>query len=75
MPQVHCYLPDKTVDKLEEIQSTEGHESLSKAIKEVIDLGIKVYFFNKDNEEKNNEICRMGWTKNSLNFYYKIDLI
>jgi|TARA_R110000868_G_scaffold173799_1_gene410178 DNA-directed RNA polymerase subunit F len=58
MPQVHCYLPEKTVDKLEEIQSIEGHESLSKAIKEVIDLGIKVYFFNKDNEEKSNEMSK-----------------
>lgn len=41
MPQVHCYLPKKTVDQLERIKQVNGHTSLSKAIREMIESGIK----------------------------------
>ena len=48
MPQVHCYLNQKTADEIEQIRQEEGHESLSAAMKEMLILGIKVHQINKD---------------------------
>ena len=49
MPKVYCYLNQKTVDQLEQIKLNEAHESTSQTMKEIIDLGIKVYLHNKEN--------------------------
>lgn len=59
MPKVYCYLNQHSIDQLEQIKKDEGYESSSQAIKEIINLGLKVYAFNKgDNlteEEKNRQ--------------------
>ena len=49
MPKVYCYLNQKTVDQLEQIKLDEAYESTSQAMKEIVDLGIKVYLHNKEN--------------------------
>lgn len=51
MPKAYCYLTQKIVDQLEAIKQDEGHESLSGTMKEMLELGIKVYLQNKDNPE------------------------
>jgi hypothetical protein len=48
---VYCYLNQKTYDQIEAIKEEEGHDSLSQAVKEIIELGIKVYLNNKDKPE------------------------
>lgn len=49
MPQVHCYLPQKIVEQLEKIKRDNNHSSLSKAVREMIDLGIQTVL-NQPNE-------------------------
>lgn len=49
MPQLHCYLNQKTADQLEKIREDEGYDSTSQAMKEILSLGIKVYLVNKEN--------------------------
>ncbi|MBN9230963.1 MAG: hypothetical protein BGO90_15195 [Legionella sp. 40-6] len=48
MPKAYCYLTQKTLDQLESIKQEEGHTSSSQTMKEMIELGIKVYLHNKD---------------------------
>lgn len=49
MPQVHCYLPKKMVEQLEKIKVDNHHSSLSKAVRQMIDLGIQTVL-NQPNE-------------------------
>ena len=49
MPKAYCYLSQKIIDQLESINKDEGHDSSSQTMKEMIELGIKVYLHNKDN--------------------------
>lgn len=49
MPKAYCYLNQKIIDQLESINQDEGHESSSQTMKEMIELGIKVYLHNKEN--------------------------
>lgn len=55
MPQVHCYLPQKTVEQLERIKKTYGHSSLSKAVREMIELGIREIVAREAPPEENME--------------------
>lgn len=55
MPQVHCYLPKKTVEQLERIKQTYGHSSLSKAVREMIESGIKEVIARETIPEDNTE--------------------
>ena len=55
MPQVHGYLPKKTVEQLERIKQTYGHSSLSKAVRERIESGIKEVLAREVIPEENNE--------------------
>lgn len=48
MPKSYCYLSQKTILQLEQIKQDEGYESTSQVMKEMIDLGIRVYMQNKD---------------------------
>ena len=55
MPQVHCYLPKKTVEQLEQIKQTYGHSSLSKTVREMIESGIKEVLAREAIPEDNTE--------------------
>lgn len=55
MPKAYCYLNQKTIDQLESIKQNEGHDSASQAMKEIIDLGIKVYLHNKENQSMSED--------------------
>lgn len=48
MLKLYCYLSQQKVDQLEQIKKEEGHRSTSAVMKEMIDLGLKVYLHNKD---------------------------
>ena len=48
MPKSYCYLSQKTSLQLEQIKQDEGYDSTSQVMKEMIDLGIRVYMQNKD---------------------------
>lgn len=48
MPKSYCYLSQRTILQLEQIKQDEGYESTSQVMKEMIDLGIRVYTQNKD---------------------------
>ncbi|USQ15589.1 hypothetical protein J2N86_15700 (plasmid) [Legionella lytica] len=49
MPKAYCYLTQKTIDQLDAIKQEEDHSSSSQTMKEMIELGIKVYLHNKEN--------------------------
>ena len=49
MPKAYCYLSDKTIEKLNEIQEKEEHESFSQTMKDMVQLGINVYIHGKEN--------------------------
>jgi hypothetical protein len=49
MPKAYCYLSQKVIDQLNVIKQDEGHESSSQTMKEMIELGIKIYTHNKEN--------------------------
>jgi hypothetical protein len=49
MPKAYCYLNQKIIDQLETIKQDEGHDSTSQTMKEMIELGIKIYQHNKEN--------------------------
>jgi Tfp pilus assembly protein PilP len=51
MPKAYCYLSQKTIDQLNAIKQDEGHEYSSQTMKEMIELGIKVYAHNKENPD------------------------
>ncbi len=47
MPKSYCYLSQRTILQLEQIKQDEGYESTSQVMKEMIDLGIRVYTQSK----------------------------
>ncbi len=51
MPKAYCYLSQKIIDQLEVIKQEEEHESSSQTMKEMIELGIKIYTHNKENPQ------------------------
>ena len=59
MPKLYCYLGQNKVDLIEEIRVGEGYDSTSQAIKELIELGIKVYNLNKQNDLNSEEKKRL----------------
>ena len=48
MPKSYCYLSQKTIIDLEQIKQDEGYDSNSQVMKEMIELGIRIYLQNKD---------------------------
>ena len=48
MPKSYCYLSQKTILDLEQIKQDEGYDSNSQVMKEMIELGIRIYLQNKD---------------------------
>lgn len=48
MTKAYCYLNQKIIDQLESIKQVEGHDSSSQTMKEMIELGIKIYLHNKE---------------------------
>lgn len=48
MPKSYCYLSQKTILNLEQIKQEEGYDSTSQVMKEMIELGIRIYVQNKD---------------------------
>lgn len=72
MPKVYCYLNQTTVDQLEQIKKDEGYESSSQAMKEIINLGLKVYTMNKDDnvsEEEKNRLKKENELKQQHTMY------
>lgn len=73
MPQVHCYLPQKTVEQLERIQQTYGHTSLSKAVREMIEFGIKEILAREappaDNSEEKQRLEKEEQQRNQQTMY------
>ncbi|MBA2650236.1 MAG: hypothetical protein H0U75_11735 [Legionella sp.] len=55
MPKAYCYINQKIIDQLESIKKDAGHDSSSQTMKEMIELGIKVYLHNKNNPELNED--------------------
>lgn len=55
MPKAYCYLNQKIIDQLEAIKKDEGHDSSSQTMKEMIELGIKIYLHNKENPPMSEE--------------------
>lgn len=50
MPKAYCYLPQKTIDQLEKVKLSDGYDSSSHVMKHMIEIGLKVYSMNQDNE-------------------------
>lgn len=48
MAKAYCYLNKKIIDQLELIKQEEGHDSSSQTMKEMVELGIKIYLHNKE---------------------------
>lgn len=67
MPKAYCYLSQKTIDQLETIKQDEGHDSMSQTMKEMIDLGIKIYLHNKENPQINDAEKRRLEKEEELN--------
>jgi len=55
MPKAYCYLPQKTIDQLEAVKLSDGYDSSSHVMKDMIELGIKVHLMNKENHESIDE--------------------
>ena len=55
MPKLYCYLSQKSTLQLEQIKQDEGYESTSQVMKEMIDLGVRVYMQNKDADNMSPE--------------------
>ena len=67
MPKAYCYLSQKTLDQLEAIKQEEGQESSSQTMKEIIELGIKVYLHNKENPSPSGDEKRRLEKEDELN--------
>ena len=67
MPKAYCYLNQKIIDQLELIKKNEGHDSFSQTMKEMIELGIKVYLHNKEEPGMNEEVKRRLEKEEELN--------
>lgn len=75
MPKAYCYLNQKIIDKLESIKLDEGHDSSSQTMKEMIELGIKVYLHKKDNPEISEEEKRRLEKEEELNRQHTTNLL
>ncbi|KTD70360.1 hypothetical protein Lsan_0042 [Legionella santicrucis] len=75
MPKAYCYLNQKTIDQLEIIKRDEEHDSASQTMKEMIELGIKVYLHNKENPGLNEEEKRRLEKEEELNRQHTTHLL
>lgn len=75
MPKAYCYLNQKTFDQLEVINEDEGYESLSQTMKEMIELGIKVYLHNKENPGVSEQEKRLLMKEEELNRHHTTHLL
>ena len=55
MPKSYCYLSQKTILNLEQIKQDEGYDSTSQVMKEMIELGIRIYLQNKEESRMSPE--------------------
>jgi hypothetical protein len=75
MPKAYCYLSQKTIDQLEAIKRDEEHDSSSQAMKEMIELGIKVYLHNKEDPGLSEEEKRRLEKEEELNRQHTTHLL
>jgi hypothetical protein len=75
MPKAYCYLNQKTIDQLETIKRDEEHDSASQTMKEMIELGIKVYLHNKENPGLGEEEKRRLEKEEELNRQHTTHLL
>ncbi|MFT4058949.1 MAG: hypothetical protein QM652_05310 [Legionella sp.] len=75
MPKAYCYLSQKTLDQLESIRQEEEHTSSSQTMKEMIELGIKVYLHNKDTPSLSEEEKRRLEKEEELNRQHTTHLL
>lgn len=75
MPKAYCYLNQKTIDQLEAINRDEGYGSSSQTMKEMIELGIKVYLHNKENPGLGEEEKRRLEKEEELNRQHTTHLL
>lgn len=75
MPKAYCYLTQKTIDQLESIKQEEDHPSASQTMKEMIELGIKVYLHNKDTPSLSEEEKRRLEKEEELNKQHTTNLL
>ncbi|BCA97251.1 hypothetical protein TUM19329_36120 (plasmid) [Legionella antarctica] len=75
MPKAYCYLNQKTIDQLESIKKEEGHDSSSQTMKEIIELGIKIYLHNKENPSLSEDEKRRLEKEEELNRQHTTHLL
>jgi hypothetical protein len=75
MPKAYCYINQKIIDQLESIKQDEGHDSSSQTMKEMIELGIKVYLHNKNNLAMNEDEKRRLEKEAELNREHTTNLL
>jgi hypothetical protein len=75
MPKAYCYLNQKIIDQLESIKKEEGHDSSSQTMKEIIELGIKVYLHNKENPSVSEDEKRRQEKEEELNRQHTTHLL
>lgn len=75
MPKAYCYLTQKTIDQPESIKKDEGHDSSSQTMKEIIELGIKVYLHNKENPTMSEDEKRRLEKEEELNKQHTTHLL
>lgn len=75
MPKAYCYLNQKTIDQLESIKQDEGHDSYSQTMKEMIQLGIKIYLHNKENPQISEDEKRRLEKEEELNRQHTTHLL
>lgn len=75
MPKVYCYLNQKIIDQLEQIKQDDGYDSSSQLMKEMIELGIKIYLINKSNEPVDDAEKRRLEKEEELNRQHTTNLL
>jgi len=50
MPKAYCYLPQKTIDQLEKVKLSDGYDSSSHVMKDMLEIGLKVHLMNQDDK-------------------------
>lgn len=75
MPKAYCYLNQKTIDQLDSIKKDEGHDSSSQTMKEMIELGIKVYLHNKESPAVSEDEKRRLEKEEELNRQHTTHLL